>query len=66
MDPTLEAVLIALAKSAPEAIRVIADALAGGESPEKAVARAREAVSRLHHIDTTHEDEARRARVRRR
>ena len=64
MDPTLEAILVALAKSAPSAIQAIALALSSGESPEQAVARARAALDAVKKIDTAAEDAARRARVR--
>lgn len=63
MDPTLEAVLVAIARSAPSAIQAIASALSSGESPEQAVSRARAAVDSVKRIDTATEDAARRARV---
>lgn len=62
MDPTSEALLLALARAAPAVIVAIADALRGGETPEQAIEKAkRVAPVRL---DTTFEDEARRARIR--
>lgn len=61
LDPVLEAVLIALAKTAPTAIITIADALKDGETPEEAVAKARSAVPPR--LDTRAKDEERRKRL---
>lgn len=61
LDPVAEALLLALAKAAPAAIIVVADALKGGESPEQAVAKARLAVPPR--IDTRDEDDTRRQRL---
>lgn len=61
LDPILEALLLALARSSPQMIGVLADALRGGDTPEEAVAKAkRVAPARL---DTSFEDEARRRRI---
>lgn len=62
MDPITEALLIALARSAPHVVGAIADALRGGDTPEEAVAKAKRLTPAR--LDTTFEDEARRARIR--
>lgn len=61
LDPIVEALLLALARSAPQAVGALADALRGGDSPEEAVAKARRVMPLR--LDTTFEDEARRARL---
>lgn len=58
MDPVVEAILLAIAKVAPTAIIVIADALKGGDTPEQAVTKARLAVPPR--LDTTAKDDKRR------
>jgi hypothetical protein len=62
LDPILEALLLALARTAPTVIHVVSDALRGGDTPEQAVAKAKAATPVK--LDTTFEDEARRARIR--
>lgn len=62
MDPTLEALLVTLARAAPQLIQTIADALRGGDTPEEAVAKARALTPSR--IDTTAEDAERRRRLR--
>lgn len=62
LDPILEATLIAAARYAPQAIIAIADALKDGDTPEAAVAKAKAVTPPR--LDTTFEDEARRARIR--
>lgn len=61
LDPVVEALLLALAKTAPSAIILVADALKGGETPEQAVAKAKMAVPAR--IDTREDDETRRQRL---
>lgn len=62
MPTWLVTILLELAKSAPEVFHVVSDALRGGDTPEQAIEKARALTPPR--LDTTLEDEARRARIR--